>query len=165
MGQNQRFVIIIHRFEGTDYILIYNKIFYIPILIGFPSWPAKIKSFHGSKMVTVVWFNDWRTTKIYRGQMLKFLEHFDACAKNFDKSVGLKSLESVGLESSVLRTKRFSIMELLYHIDVMKLNRIYNKTKSLKKKNEINIFSCFFLIVSFYKSFLSIGVFHKIIKM
>lgn len=32
---------------------------------GFPAWPAKIKSVVSSKMILVVWFNDYRVTKVY----------------------------------------------------------------------------------------------------
>lgn len=57
---------------------------------GHVHWPAKIKSFANSKMVIVVWFNDYRTTKIYRTQLFKFLNNFDEFAKRFDDTVGLK---------------------------------------------------------------------------
>lgn len=58
---------------------------------GSPAWPAKIKFFASSRMVVVTWFNDYRTTKIYKTQLFKFLTHFDAFAKNFDSSIGLKT--------------------------------------------------------------------------
>lgn len=58
---------------------------------GHPHWPAKIKSFSSSKMAIVVWFNDYRVTKIYRTQLFKFLNNFDSFAKNFDNTIGLKT--------------------------------------------------------------------------
>lgn len=64
---------------------------------GSAHWPAKIKSFPSSKMVIVVWFNDYRTTKIYRTQVFKFLTHFDTFAKSFDRVVGLKKAAQEGL--------------------------------------------------------------------
>lgn len=64
---------------------------------GSAHWPAKIKSFPSSKMVIVVWFNDYRTTKIYRTQVFKFLIHFDTFAKSFDRVVGLKKAAQEGL--------------------------------------------------------------------
>lgn len=57
----------------------------------FPAWPAKIKSAVSSKMVLVVWFNDYRVTKVYKTQLFKFLLNFDTFAKNFDNSIGLKT--------------------------------------------------------------------------
>lgn len=58
---------------------------------GFPAWPAKIKAITSSKMVLVVWFNDYRVTKVYKTQLSKFLINFDSFAKNFENSIGLKT--------------------------------------------------------------------------
>lgn len=59
---------------------------------GYPHWPARIKGFSGNgRMVLVYWFNDYRTTKIYRTQLFKFLENFDEFAKKFDQTIGLKT--------------------------------------------------------------------------
>lgn len=57
---------------------------------GYPAWPAKIKSFASSKMVVVIWFNDFRVTKVYKTQLFKFLKNFYKFAKSFDNSIGLK---------------------------------------------------------------------------
>lgn len=57
---------------------------------GHVHWPAKVKCFPSNKMVVVVWFNDYRTTKIYKTQMFKFLQNFDLYAKNFDSTIGLE---------------------------------------------------------------------------
>lgn len=65
---------------------------------GFAHWPAKIKLFAPNrKMVTVVWFNDYRTTKVYTTQIFKFLQHFDKFAVNFDKTIGLRKAAQEGL--------------------------------------------------------------------
>lgn len=64
---------------------------------GHPHWPAKIKCFPSNRMVTVVWFNDYRTTKIYRTQLFKFLVNFDSFAKNFDSTIGLRAAAQEGL--------------------------------------------------------------------
>lgn len=64
---------------------------------GSVPWPARIKSFPSNRMVIVVWLNDYRTTKIYRTQIFKFLTNFDTYAKNFDKTVGLKKAAQEGL--------------------------------------------------------------------
>lgn len=57
---------------------------------GYPSWPCKIKTFV-KNMVIVVWFNDYRITKVYRTQLQKFLVNFDTNAKNFDNNIVLKT--------------------------------------------------------------------------
>lgn len=56
---------------------------------GSAHWPAKIKCF-SNRMVIVVWFNDYRTTKIYRSQIFKFLQNYDNYSKNFGNVVGLQ---------------------------------------------------------------------------
>lgn len=76
---------------------------------GFPAWPAKIKAVASSKMVIVVWFNDYRITKVYKTQLFKFLENFDTNAKNFDNSIGLKvaAQEALMYYGSVLAGHNF----------------------------------------------------------
>lgn len=64
---------------------------------GSPHWPAQIKSFHSTKMVNVVWLNDYRRTRLYRTQMYKFLINFDAFAKRFHDTVGLETAAREGL--------------------------------------------------------------------
>lgn len=59
-------------------------------LRGFVHWPAKVKAFC-KNMIIVVWFNDYRTTKLYKSQLSKFLPNFDEYSKKFDKTVGLKT--------------------------------------------------------------------------
>lgn len=58
---------------------------------GHPAWPAKIVDFPSPKMALVVWYNDYRKTKVYRTQLFKFLINFDKFAGDFDKSIGLKT--------------------------------------------------------------------------
>lgn len=58
---------------------------------GHPHWPAKIKSFPSHRMAGVVWYNDYRRTKVYKTQLFKFLTHFDQFAARFDDTVGLKA--------------------------------------------------------------------------
>lgn len=57
---------------------------------GSPTWPCKIKSFV-KNMAIVVWFNDYRITKVYRTQLQKFLINFDTHAQNFDTNIRLKT--------------------------------------------------------------------------
>lgn len=63
----------------------------------YPHWPAKIKGFPSTRTVEVVWFNDYRTTKVYKSQLFKFLIHFEEFAKKFDDTVGLKTAAQEGL--------------------------------------------------------------------
>lgn len=58
---------------------------------GYAHWPAKIKSFPSSRMAEVIWFNDYRRTKVYKTQLFKFLINFDDFAKKFDDTIGLKT--------------------------------------------------------------------------
>lgn len=41
-------------------------------------------------MIIVTWFNDYRTTKMYRTQIFKFLLHYDEYSKKFDETIGLR---------------------------------------------------------------------------
>lgn len=58
---------------------------------GFPHWPAEIVTFHSNKMLEVVWFNDYRKTKLYKTQLFKFLTNFETFSTNFDNAVGLQT--------------------------------------------------------------------------
>ncbi|XP_055326601.1 uncharacterized protein LOC129580316 [Sitodiplosis mosellana] len=64
---------------------------------GHPHWPARIKCFPSAKMAIVVWFNDYRTTKIYRTQLHKFLTNFDKFAVRFRDTIGLETAAKEGL--------------------------------------------------------------------
>lgn len=57
---------------------------------GHPHWPCVIKAFN-KKMVIVLWYNDYRQTKIYKTQLFKFLKNFDQFSKLFDQRVGLET--------------------------------------------------------------------------
>lgn len=58
---------------------------------GFSHWPAKIRSFPSNKMAVIIWFNDYRKTKLYRTQLFKFLPNFDEFSKKFNDTVGLET--------------------------------------------------------------------------
>lgn len=58
---------------------------------GYPHWPARIQSFPSNKMATVIWFNDYRRTKLYKTQIFKFLVNFDEFSKRFNDTVGLET--------------------------------------------------------------------------
>lgn len=55
---------------------------------GFPHWPCIIRNFD-KKMVLVQWYNDYRSTKVYRTQLFKFLENFNEFSKSFNQKIGL----------------------------------------------------------------------------
>lgn len=56
---------------------------------GSPHWPAKIIQYH-PRRIEVEWFNDYRTTKLFRSQVFKFYPNFNIFAEKFDSTVGLK---------------------------------------------------------------------------
>lgn len=57
---------------------------------GSPHWPARILQI-GSRLIGVEWFNDYRTTKLYRSQLYKFYPNFNLFAEKFNTTVGLKA--------------------------------------------------------------------------
>lgn len=58
---------------------------------GSPHWPAEILSFPSNRMVDVVWFNDYRKTRVYRTQIFNFLRNFDEYCKKSEDFIGLKT--------------------------------------------------------------------------
>lgn len=58
---------------------------------GWPHWPCKILEMDARRIrYKVWWFNDYRTTNLYRSQIYKFPGCFDIFAEKFDTTVGLK---------------------------------------------------------------------------
>lgn len=62
---------------------------------GHVHWPAKIKNIILSQsslvMFEIVWYNDYRRSKIHRTQATKFLENFEKFATKFDEVIGLRT--------------------------------------------------------------------------
>lgn len=62
---------------------------------GSVHWPAKIDRIlsksNGTIMYDVIWYNDYRRSKIYKLQAVKFLENFEKYSERFDDVVGLKT--------------------------------------------------------------------------
>lgn len=60
---------------------------------GFPNWPAKVVQVYGSmnQMVEVFWFNDYRKTRMHKGQICKFHSNFEVFSPQFDKHIGLQT--------------------------------------------------------------------------
>lgn len=56
---------------------------------GSPHWPAKIQKIENRRFV-VEWFNDYRTTRLYRSQIYKFCPNFNVFPDKFDTTIGLK---------------------------------------------------------------------------
>lgn len=56
---------------------------------GWPHWPAKVIQIH-PRRYEVIWYNDFRVTKLYRSQIYKFGPNFSIFAEKFDTTVGLK---------------------------------------------------------------------------
>lgn len=63
---------------------------------GYPHWPARI-NWLTDRRAEVVWFNDYRRTKIYKFHLFKFLTHFDQFASKFNDTVGLQAAAQEGL--------------------------------------------------------------------
>lgn len=58
---------------------------------GWPHWPCKILSIDTvQQRYNVFWFNDYRTTNLYKSQVFKFYPNFDIFAEKFSSTVGLK---------------------------------------------------------------------------
>lgn len=76
---------------------------------GHAHWPARVKSFPSQRMAEVVWFNDYRRTKLYKTQLYKFLANFEKFAARFDDTVGLKTAaqEAMMLYGSNLNINMF----------------------------------------------------------
>lgn len=58
---------------------------------GSPHWPAQIMSFPTHNTAEVLWFNDYRRTKVFQTKLFKFLPYFDEFAKKFETHVGLET--------------------------------------------------------------------------
>lgn len=58
-----------------------------------PYWPAKIERVYGIKnqMIEVVWFNEYRRSKIHKGQAEDFLLNFKKHVPKFNDFVGLET--------------------------------------------------------------------------
>lgn len=56
---------------------------------GWAHWPAQIIAIENRHYV-VKWFNDYRTTKLFRSQIFTFYANFPLFAEKFDSVVGLK---------------------------------------------------------------------------
>lgn len=56
---------------------------------GWPHWPAKVTKIF-PRQYEVEWFNDFRTTKLYRSQIYKFGPNFEIFADKFDSTAGLR---------------------------------------------------------------------------
>lgn len=58
---------------------------------GHSHWPAKVLSFISNGRAEVLWFNDYRSTKLYCSQLYKFMPNFEIFSMKFDVTVGLKA--------------------------------------------------------------------------
>lgn len=69
-----------------------------------PAWPAKIDRIYGvpNQMIEIVWFNDYRRSKLHRANVFKFFKYFDQFSSAANSTIGLECAvkEAVILESS-----------------------------------------------------------------
>lgn len=56
---------------------------------GWAHWPAKIIRIENRRYV-VEWFNDYRSTSLFKSQIFKFYPNFSLFADKFNSTVGLK---------------------------------------------------------------------------
>lgn len=56
---------------------------------GWPHWPGKIVHIF-PRQFEVIWYNDFRVTKLYRSQIFKFVANFQIFAEKFDTTIGLR---------------------------------------------------------------------------
>lgn len=57
---------------------------------GWPHWPARIVEFE-NKRIEILWFNDYRRTKVFRTQLFKFYPNFNEFAQKFSSNIGLET--------------------------------------------------------------------------
>lgn len=103
---------------------------------GFPHWPAKKESFPSRKMAQVVWYNDFRRTKLYRTQLFKFLKNFDEFAKRFDDTIGLETAarEALMCYGQEITANMLFRINYLFFLSLLTVFLIYFET--------INFFIC-----------------------
>lgn len=77
---------------------------------GCPFWPAKIERIYGVKlqMIEILWFNDYRRSKVYRTQIESFLPNFRKNSKFFKEKVGL---ETAAKEAVLYMTSKMELFE------------------------------------------------------
>lgn len=75
---------------------------------GWNHWHCKIITIL-PRRYEVIWYNDFRVTKLYRSQIYKFVPNFDLFAEKFDTTVGLRqAAEQAMLELMKRRPERKS---------------------------------------------------------
>lgn len=58
---------------------------------GWPHWPCRILEIDTRRQrFKVYWFNDYRTTNLFRSQIFKFYPNFDIFAEKLSTTIGLK---------------------------------------------------------------------------
>lgn len=60
---------------------------------GHPNWPAKVEQIYGCRlqMAEILWFNDYRRSKVYKSQLQRFLPNEEQHSKLFDGHIGLET--------------------------------------------------------------------------
>lgn len=77
---------------------------------GYPEWPAKVDRIYGirNQMCEIVWFNDYRRTKLHKGQLKNFVSDFENHRSNIPNYIGLEAAikEALMYLASQLAKKR-----------------------------------------------------------
>lgn len=58
---------------------------------GHSHWPAKLTAQTSRLMVEVLWFNEYRRTKVYRSQLFEFIKNCEKFSGKFDSVIGLRT--------------------------------------------------------------------------
>lgn len=68
-----------------------------------PHWPCKVEEILPNRKYKVRWYNDYRTSTVFRTQMFKFGPNFEKFAVNFPTSIGLETAAKEALISLAQR--------------------------------------------------------------
>lgn len=72
---------------------------------GWPHWPGKVKRIESNRF-EIIWFNDYRTSKLSKNQIFKFHSNFTEFTQGAHLKVGLSTAVKEALLSIASKTRR-----------------------------------------------------------
>lgn len=69
---------------------------------GWPHWPGKIVHVFPQQF-EVIWYNDFRVTKLYRSQIYKFAANLQIFAEKLDTTIGLREAAEQAMQDLMKR--------------------------------------------------------------
>lgn len=72
---------------------------------GWPHWPGKVKRIESNRF-EIIWFNDYRTSKLSKNQIFKFHSNFTEFTQEAHLKVGLSTAVKEALLSIASKTRR-----------------------------------------------------------